>query len=62
MKKNFSLYSLAEREKKEVKAGVGICLCGCAWANCGGSSTMANSEANNHIGLVSRDIVPHEGF
>jgi hypothetical protein len=62
MKKKFSLYKLAEREQKEVLAGDWVCVCGCAWANCGGSSTIANAEANLNYpgGKVSRDFTPQD--
>jgi hypothetical protein len=59
MKESFSLYRLGEREQKRVKAGVeSFCICACAWANCGGSSTMDNSIANMDMGLVSKDYTP----
>ncbi len=60
MKKSFSFYTLVEREQKKVKAGYLVCLCGCAWANCGGSSNIANSNANGELGLHSKDFVSQE--
>jgi hypothetical protein len=51
VKKNFSFYTLAEREQKAVKSGQCVCLCGCAWANCGGSSSM-------ELDLDSREYTP----
>jgi len=64
MKKRFSLYSLAEREQRDVKAGyeVGfrLCLCGCIWADCGGSSHNANECANWEEGKISPSLEPHD--
>ena len=62
MKKHFNFYNLAEREQKEVKAGdiPPLCLCGCAWANCGGSSSAVNYEANRLTGKISKDFEPQD--
>ena len=58
MKNKFSFYNLVEREQKDVKAGQLVCCCGCAWANCGGSSSLDNSNANGELGLNSKDYTP----
>jgi len=60
MKEKFNLYSLGKRELRKVKAGWLICLCGCAWADCGGSSSSANAEKNSETGLVSKDYTPQD--
>jgi hypothetical protein len=58
MKKHFNLLTLSEREQKSVKGG--FCACGCAWANCGGSSTGGNFGANYTDNKKSPDFEPQD--
>ena len=57
-KKSFTLYKLGERDQKNAKAGQVVCLCGCARANCGGSSDIDNATANGLTGAKSKDYTP----
>jgi len=54
-KMKLSQLSNAELGKKELNKlkGGGCCLCGCAYVNSGGSSTVDNAGANNSGGLQS---------
>ena len=62
MNKKFDLYKISKRESKETIAGDPVCGCGCAYANCGGSSTSdnfnANYEGGNGRGLISPHFEP----
>ncbi|NIM16278.1 MAG: hypothetical protein GTO45_30140 [Candidatus Aminicenantes bacterium] len=61
MKKNFSFFTLSERELDTLKAGeVTTCGCGCAWADCGGSSNVDNSLANSDEETNSEDWAPRD--
>jgi hypothetical protein len=54
MNKKFDFYKLGEKEIEKVIAGFDYCVCTCAYANCGGSSTADNGSANNKRGLHSK--------
>jgi hypothetical protein len=59
MDKSFSLFKLSERETSEATGGETVCGCGCAYANCGGSSTSDNFSANYAGGGGKGLISPH---
>lgn len=44
---------LERREMNSILGGATCCLCGCSYANNGGSSTSDNASANNAGGLES---------
>ena len=59
MKSKVDLFKLTEKETQETKAGIwGSCRCGCAYVNCGGSSTLDNYDANFEGGLISPHFTP----
>ncbi len=55
MSKKLKLTKLSRKEVEKVKGGgvdvYGPCGCGCAYADCGGSSTTDNAYANSLEGL-----------
>jgi hypothetical protein len=59
MNNDFNLFKLSKRETRETKGGVPTCGCGCAYANCGGSSSNDNSVANFLGGEGKGLISPH---
>jgi len=46
MKEMINFFKLSEREAKEVTGAGRYCTCACAYANCNGSNTDDNYEAN----------------
>jgi len=56
MKQKMNLFKMKEKELQKVKGG--YCGCGCAYANCGGSTKPVNSGANMSGDLVSPDFEP----
>lgn len=51
MKQNISLFKLSKKELRKIRGG--FCGCGCYYANCGGSSSSDNGDANASGGKVS---------
>ena len=51
IKEKMSLYQINRKEMKVLKGG--LCGCACHYANCGGSSTGDNHDANGLKGLWS---------
>ena len=61
MNQKFNFFKLGEREIETVKGGLRLCGCGCAYVNCGGSSTQDNENANfngGEDGLISPHFEP----
>lgn len=65
MIKKFNQYKLQEIHQNETKGGqeaeadqgggtVTCCTCGCRYRDCGGSSDIDNSMANNSLGINSQ--------
>ena len=54
MNQKFNFFKMSQKELKKTVAGAfDYCVCTCAYANCGGSSTSDNYSANNAGGLHS---------
>lgn len=51
--------ALAQRQLKELKGGK-CCICTCAYANQGGSSTHDNQTANHQHGYTSKKLNPDD--
>jgi len=45
--------SLSKVEMNQVQGGIDCCICGCAYATSGGSSTEGNGGANRKTGQYS---------
>ncbi len=52
--------ALAQRQLKELKGGKKCCVCTCAYANQGGSSTHDNRTANYEHGYSSKKLNPYD--
>lgn len=51
MRKKCNLFTLSEKEQKNVIVGSQrVCVCTCAYVNCGGSSANSNYNANYEEG------------
>jgi len=57
MKEKFDVFQLGRKSQQDVKAGLlSVCVCTCAYINCGGSSTADNDNANDKSGLWSDKV------
>ena len=56
MKQKLKLFKMKDKDLQQVKGG--YCGCGCAYVNCGGSSSAVNASTNAVGGLISPDWEP----